>query len=780
MEMQVGSFYEINHALLAVTKHPEQLKLIRVVMVSEKTKVSVSLRFPSIYSLRMHFNNSNTNRTREGTKKLPPFDEKYVISSDVAAQLLLKRVSATELTEKKDSWSFWTMTSSSCSSPTVSTSTATSPPPPPLAPGLAKKGTCWSQLKCSGMVRWGKRRQVRFLSLQDKTSYSLNLQSQSGGGGDEEKEKDGGERWKEVEADNLDKREASDKNMAAYEIGEGLKQEGEEEHEADDETEDQEEETKERKKAERTPTQWSRGNDARRRSSRKRKASATSRSLKVKRAKPDNAKSKTQVVGCAPKNKGKTNKTSTERWSAERYKLAEQNMLKILKEKGAVYGNPILRPALRLEARKLIGDTGLLDHLLKHMAGKVAPGGTERFRRRHNADGAMEYWLESSDLVNIRKEAGVQDPYWTPPPGWKLGDSPSQDPVCAREIKFLREEIAKLKGEMQELISKKQEEILTPVTIKPTDQERIGLPPKEMYTELIRKKSAMEEQLKEISRYLSMMKLMQEDMESLKSTVGETRVSELEEPITPVGTEAGGGERMKVGEEKDKVADDVVAAMVPMEEDEVEENMKRTRTAAEDKAAKIQRLKSGFRICKPQGTFLWPSMAMSSLSPHYAVEDLLVVPTPPSAPSSPPSHHQLQPSNGLVGAAQPTSPVKPLAEKRMLSVAAATPEMAQSPTETPKATTPTPSRNPAFVAMGSFSPAKKPSASPLVQQEHSEGTNDTANATPVINLNELPSGTNYTISRTYKRRHHIPTTATSSAAISRVLITSSQQFQFSS
>ena len=116
-----------------------------------------------------------------------------------------------------------------------------------------------------------------------------------------------------------------------------------------------------------------------------------------------------------------------------------------MKEKGAVFGNPILRPALREEARKLIGDTGLLDHLLKHMAGKEAPGGEERFMRRHNADGAMEYWLEGADLMDIRKEVGVQDPYWTPPPGWKLGDNPTQDPVCARELKELREEIAKLK-----------------------------------------------------------------------------------------------------------------------------------------------------------------------------------------------------------------------------------------------------------------------------------------------------------------------------------------------
>lgn len=120
-------------------------------------------------------------------------------------------------------------------------------------------------------------------------------------------------------------------------------------------------------------------------------------------------------------------------------------MLKVMKVKGAVFEKPILRPALRSEARKLIGDTGLLDHLLKHMAGKVAPGGTERFRRRHNAEGAMEYWLEGADLVKIRQEAGVQDPYWTPPPGWKLGDNPSQDPICARELRAIKEEMSELK-----------------------------------------------------------------------------------------------------------------------------------------------------------------------------------------------------------------------------------------------------------------------------------------------------------------------------------------------
>lgn len=128
-----------------------------------------------------------------------------------------------------------------------------------------------------------------------------------------------------------------------------------------------------------------------------------------------------------------------------RYKLAEQNMLKVMKAKGAVFGNPILRPALRAEARKLIGDTGLLDHLLKHMADKLAPGGNERFRRRHNSDGVMEFWIESADLAQIRKQAGVNDSCWIPPPGWKLGDNPTQDPVCAKELKAIKEEMINMK-----------------------------------------------------------------------------------------------------------------------------------------------------------------------------------------------------------------------------------------------------------------------------------------------------------------------------------------------
>ncbi|XP_020105611.1 protein DYAD-like [Ananas comosus] len=133
-----------------------------------------------------------------------------------------------------------------------------------------------------------------------------------------------------------------------------------------------------------------------------------------------------------------------ERWSRERYQAAELKLLDIMREKGAALGRPILRQLLREEARKHIGDTGLLDHLLKHMAGKVVSQGKERFRRRHNAEGAMEYWLEPAELVEMRRMAGVMDTYWVPPPGWKLGDATSPCPCSAK----CQAQLDELRGEL--------------------------------------------------------------------------------------------------------------------------------------------------------------------------------------------------------------------------------------------------------------------------------------------------------------------------------------------
>ena len=49
------------------------------------------------------------------------------------------------------------------------------------------------------------------------------------------------------------------------------------------------------------------------------------------------------------------------------------------------------------------GDTGLLDHLLKHLADKVVTPEGDKLRRRHNAEGHMEYWLQSSTNAHAGK-----------------------------------------------------------------------------------------------------------------------------------------------------------------------------------------------------------------------------------------------------------------------------------------------------------------------------------------------------------------------------------------
>ncbi|KAL5569869.1 hypothetical protein UlMin_026444, partial [Ulmus minor] len=387
--IKVGSFYEIDHSRLPL-KIPEQLCSIRMVMVSEKTRLNVSLRFPSIHSLRTHI--SDGKESKPDGKQVPALDEKYVMGKDLASEFLFRRVPAQELAEHRNSWSFWAAPSSSSNRNSN----------PDIGSAVSKKGSCWSEIKFTGMVQWGKRRQVRFLGRHEENKQELS----SSAGGEDETEKEEEVRCSEEEVEEEDVKV--------------------------------EEEVLEVKNT--------------RSSKRKLPAKNTSTAI-LKRRK---CQQQNQIsYNRSKKNSGKNN---VERWSATRYKLAEENMLKIMKAKGAVFGKPILRPALRSEARKLIGDTGLLDHLLKHMAGKLAPGGVERFRRRHNADGAMEYWLESADLIEIRKKAGVQDPYWTPLPGWKLGDNPTQDPVCAGELKALREEMVKMKRDMQEVMSKKEEQ----------------------------------------------------------------------------------------------------------------------------------------------------------------------------------------------------------------------------------------------------------------------------------------------------------------------------------
>lgn len=76
--------------------------------------------------------------------------------------------------------------------------------------------------------------------------------------------------------------------------------------------------------------------------------------------------------------------------------------------------------------------------------------------------------------------------------------------------------------------------------------------------------------------------------------------------------------------------------------------------------------RSGFRICKPHGTFLWPDMSNSMLTPDSSqtakpVQDLFLVPTPTSADSNTNTGPSLV--LALPPPSTPSSPVRPVPHK---------------------------------------------------------------------------------------------------------------------
>ncbi|XP_058784589.1 protein DYAD-like [Vicia villosa] len=518
-------------------------------------------------------------------------DEKYVMGMELAIKTHCRSISAEEFAQKRNSWSFLNHNSPVINDAAISL--------------VSKQGPCWSELKFTGMVQWGQRRQVRFL-----------------GRNEEQKVESLHQHHKEKRERTYNKRKNVEEEMEAVKVA---------------------------------PFGVSRMT----RQSFKNQQVMSSSSGAKKSKKAVNDTKQQQLIVYSKKGR----KISIDRWSAERYKMAEENMLKVMKEREAVYGSPIMRQDLRSEARKYIGDTGLLDHLLKHMAGKVAPGGVERFRRRHNAEGSMEYWLESADLVDIRKEMGVQDPYWTPPPGWKPGDSISPQHVTRNELREIREEIIKLKRDMLDLKSKKEEEALAIVATSSSCLSSLNyrdydsqVSMQEIYAELVHKKARVEKQLKEITLTLN-------DMEGQLGMLKPTMSESLTPPALLLGPTSSLTENIgDVTREDDRGTKSADTQMVRS-------------SAAEQKAAKIERLKSGFKICKPRGTFMWPNMSMS---PHVEanLDEITVVPTPTSVSSATTSAPKLvsnsKTKNLPLSIPSPSSAVKPLAEKRPVSTATLT------------------------------------------------------------------------------------------------------------
>ncbi|KAL0317669.1 UNVERIFIED_CONTAM: protein AMEIOTIC 1 [Sesamum angustifolium] len=144
IHIKTGYLYEIDHVHLPPGT-PVQLRSIRVAMVCEKKEMNVAVRFPSMESLRAFFNYSKR-------ETHPALDEKFVVEAAVAEKVLVRLIPAEVFSEQKSLEAFWLISSSAADSYNDN-----------AAVTAYKKGTCLSELKGNGMVRWGIRRQVKYL-----------------------------------------------------------------------------------------------------------------------------------------------------------------------------------------------------------------------------------------------------------------------------------------------------------------------------------------------------------------------------------------------------------------------------------------------------------------------------------------------------------------------------------------------------------------------------------------------------------------------------------------
>ncbi|XP_019226690.1 PREDICTED: uncharacterized protein LOC109208106 [Nicotiana attenuata] len=231
----------------------------------------------------------------------------------------------------------------------------------------------------------------------------------------------------------------------------------------------------------------------------------------------------------------------------------------------------------------------------------------------------------------------------------------------------LEEEVGRLKRRIEELESKKKQSQAIE-TSKTMEKYK-----KQLMTTTSDFMAKMEE------KCLSLVSKLEEKEKSISTLMLSTQ--EKKKQVEP--EKQGVQEVVTVGEKKrSKVAaDDQSKELIAVDPKlkAVTKAQKATPTA-EEKAAKIQRLKSGFRICKPQGSFLWPNMVRNNKNNGgnmskvmVQVEDVHMVPTPPSVSSSTAiAAPSLLPYYQHNKQQQPVSPVKPVPERRAVTVTVST------------------------------------------------------------------------------------------------------------
>uniref|UniRef100_A0A0A9DL18 PTC1-like winged helix-turn-helix domain-containing protein n=1 Tax=Arundo donax TaxID=35708 RepID=A0A0A9DL18_ARUDO len=316
-----------------------------------------------------------------------------------------------------------------------------------------------------------------------------------------------------------------------------------------------------------------------------------------------------------------------DRWGARRCANAELVLLDVLRARGATAGKPLQRANLRAEARRHIGDTGLLDHLLRHVADKVPAGSADRLRRRYNADGTLEYWLEPAELQAVRREAGVDDPYWVPPPGWKLGDPVSPE-ACTLEVKKqveeLAGELAVVKRHMKELSSDLLH-VSKEAYISCQGYECMVEANESLQKEVLSLEDKYDDATQANDELREELLFLKENCESMAQ-----KNAKLEEQMVALSTcfqflkeelllqNTGGGEQqhMLMLDQADHCAKEPSKADIDKQEASAGDALvdavadASNATAAEKGASR----KCSMRICKPQGTFQWLNTAAGTVA----------------------------------------------------------------------------------------------------------------------------------------------------------------------
>lgn len=273
--------------------------------------MNVAVRFPSMESLRAFFNYSKR-------ETHPALDEKFVMETEVAEKVLVRLVPAEIFSEQKSLEAFWLISSSAAGSFKDNVTVT------------YKKGTCLSELKGNGMVRWGIRRQVKYLGRHKEIDVNAQNSSSSFVNGVEGFQMELGVTCDERESIQEEKTGDSDDGGINGVIGDGgerdeeeeEEEEGEEEEEEEDNGDDQENEEEDEDEEE----EEEKIKETNKNFKRKRYSFRNIRVKKPKKQKLEIRKQKQKQKKNLKKSKGRIRSKEAfvlrdpkDRWSAERY-----------------------------------------------------------------------------------------------------------------------------------------------------------------------------------------------------------------------------------------------------------------------------------------------------------------------------------------------------------------------------------------------------------------------------------------------------------------------------